>query len=109
MDMNYEYYVQKHDVSPKSLEKFNNDYDEDDDELQEQLNSMGTLGWELCGIIHHMSDPDNAKFVYKRALVLEAKKRNALIKKCRHVFEWREFFHDGGGKYERCIKCHLHK
>ena len=62
----FEYYVQKHNISPKSLDKFKNNYDEDDYELQEQLNSMGGLGWELCSIINHVSDINNSKFIYRR-------------------------------------------
>jgi len=69
--MKYEYFIQKHDVSLKSLKKFDDGYDEDDSELVDQLNDMGMLSWELCGIIHHPSDSDNAKFVYKRALLYE--------------------------------------
>lgn len=64
----FEYYIQKDDISPKSTDKFDGDYEEDDSELKQHLNDMGALGWELCGIIHHPSDPDNAKFVFKREL-----------------------------------------
>ena len=66
--MKYEYWIQKHDISPQSLEKFKNDYDEDDSTLKAQIESMGALGWELCGVIRHPSDANNAKFIYKREI-----------------------------------------
>lgn len=66
--MKYEYFIQKHDISPQSLGKFKNGYDEGDGTLKAQIDGMGVLGWELCGIIQHPSDANNAKFIYKRAM-----------------------------------------
>jgi len=66
----YEYYVQKHDVSPKLFVK-GSAYDEDDSVMVDQLNSMGALGWKMCGVIHHRDSLHHAKFVFGRKLPVE--------------------------------------
>ena len=60
--------MQKHDVTPNEF--MENGFDEDDSEIVEQLNTMGGLCWELCGIVTAL-DGKTAKFFYKRGLPLE--------------------------------------
>ena len=60
--INYEYLIQKHSI--KKGKTLKNGYDEDTQDLKEELNNMGEHSWELCAIIP--TTDEDANFIYKR-------------------------------------------
>ena len=63
----FQYYIQKQDALSKRPLISGSKYDENTKDEVTILDSMGGLGWELCGIVLIPNTPD-AKFYYRRVL-----------------------------------------